>query len=436
MKSIKSSIQLIGNNNKQLEQFNNLLTTALVIDSRLQGILEQFSFTFYMRLNRLQSLLMVERGYEYSIQSQRYCTYDKEYVECILDKATDSKDIIEFGEEAIDLYNDLINAGIPNEDARDYLPLIMPCYNTVTMNGYQLLDFVRLCILNSDIFSNVTNDLLKIFKLNDFITNAIVEKGSICKDIIDKTLDNSFDILYNERKNMIFEKDNLRNGAIGALTCTHEDSLEGINTMIDNRGEAGVNKIIDSVVCKNKHTSVLEHTHYKYATTTTLPAYNQFRRHRIQFVQRESINSLKNRYMELKTFDTTNASTQCEETKEIINTFKPRIDALLVKSQELMKKYMYLGDFTTSFILFGFDVRLLISDNIVNFCHITQKRLCNRAQYAINQLVKEIMFKLIDNVPDLKNILIELGSPDCIRNKKCNELKPCKSNRNVVTLFK
>ena len=73
MKIIKSSVEVINKNEKVISQFNNLINSfPLYEDIRIQDLLKQFTFTLFIKMNRLQSLLMVSRKYSFSIQSQRY----------------------------------------------------------------------------------------------------------------------------------------------------------------------------------------------------------------------------------------------------------------------------------------------------------------------------------------------------------------------------
>lgn len=432
MKIIKSSVEVINKNEKVISQFNNLINSfPLYEDIRIQDLLKQFTFTLFIKMNRLQSLLMVSRKYSFSIQSQRYCTYSKDLIEPVLDKTSDDPEIEEFINKSLDLYTKLINVGlIPNEDARDILPLCMPCNNTVTLNGLQLLDFVKLCILESDIMSNITNELLNIFDLSHYVSWVITHKSEAERAIVDQTIDNTFNYLYEERKDMKFDSNQLRKATIGALTCTHECSVDELNKIIGAKEGNGINKTIRNVALKCKHTSVLEHSVYSYATEMTLPAFNQFIRHRIQNLQTQSISTIIKSYLELDKISIFNKST------DKLDQFNDDIQELFNLSKKLIDKYQYLGNFTANFILFGSKIKIIITDNIANFCHIGQKRICNRAQYAVNHIVKEIYYKLIEKEPYVKEIIKELGSPDCIRLGKCHEGKPCGNNINIRDLFK
>ncbi len=130
------------------------------IKSGHESVLEHVVFTFYIsEVSRvLTHQLVRHRMASYSQQSQRYVKLDREYVEppsITETQQTEDGELIEtqlLFEEAMDrawmYYNELIEKGVPEEDARYVLPGACLTNIVVTMNARELLHFFKLRLCN------------------------------------------------------------------------------------------------------------------------------------------------------------------------------------------------------------------------------------------------------------------------------------------------
>ena len=64
---------------------------------------------------------------------------------------------------------------------------------------------------------------------------------------------------------------------------------------------------------------------------------------------------------------------------------------------------------------------LVISLNLRELIHVANERLCVKAQWEIRQLVNKMCDLVVTEEPWLKDYL----QPKCVKNKRCNEIKPC-----------
>ena len=115
-----------------------------------ESVIEHATFTFEIfNVSRvLLAQLTRHRIASFSVKSQRYCKLDGGYIEP--DKIADSDFRAEFEnlhKEAYDLYQRMVDAGIPKEDARYVIPQSATTDITMTMNARELKHFffLRCC---------------------------------------------------------------------------------------------------------------------------------------------------------------------------------------------------------------------------------------------------------------------------------------------------
>ena len=119
------------------------------------SVVEHALFTFSLEgVSRvLTHQLVRHRIASYSQQSQRYVRFDRAvYVTPPeVDKRPEAKVAFDAAiEEAWRTYRDMVEAGVPEEDARFVLPNAATTNITVTMNARELLHFLRLrCCLRA-----------------------------------------------------------------------------------------------------------------------------------------------------------------------------------------------------------------------------------------------------------------------------------------------
>lgn len=110
---------------------------------------EHVSFTFGIEgISRVTSHQLVRhRIASYSQQSQRYVLYDENFsytVPASIRKSPFNKKFEEYIENGKLLYNEMVNAGIPKEDARFVLTNATSTNIIVTMNARSLFNFFEL----------------------------------------------------------------------------------------------------------------------------------------------------------------------------------------------------------------------------------------------------------------------------------------------------
>lgn len=115
------------------------------------SVLEHIVFTFYIGdISRVTSHQLVRhRLASYTQESQRYSAASKKYIipQSVRDKGFEGK-FKEVAEEAYRLYWDMVNAGIPYEDARYILPQAVTTSMLMTVNLRELLHIA--CLRLSD----------------------------------------------------------------------------------------------------------------------------------------------------------------------------------------------------------------------------------------------------------------------------------------------
>ncbi len=133
------------------------------------SILEHASFTFLIEgISRVASHQLVRhRIASYTQQSHRYTKADGFYIPDSIklsDKATEAFDEVIY--TAYTVYEELIDAGIPKEDARYILPTAIISDIVVTMNARELLHFftLRTCVRAQKEIRNIAIEMLKLVK--------------------------------------------------------------------------------------------------------------------------------------------------------------------------------------------------------------------------------------------------------------------------------
>lgn len=117
------------------------------------SVFEHASFTFLIEgISRVTSHQLVRhRIASYSQRSQRYVDEsDFSFVvpETIRDNPKLEEKFLEFMKEARELYKELVDSGVPPEDARYTLPQAITTTIVVTMNARELLHFFKLRCCN------------------------------------------------------------------------------------------------------------------------------------------------------------------------------------------------------------------------------------------------------------------------------------------------
>lgn len=128
---------------------------AQIISSGHTSTIEHANFTFAIEgVSRACTHQLVRhRIASYSQQSQRYVSFDKNGFDYIIPPSIKcNKDLLKkfdkFIKKSSELYKNIVDEGIPAEDARFILPNAAETKIVVTMNGRSLLNFFkeRMCV--------------------------------------------------------------------------------------------------------------------------------------------------------------------------------------------------------------------------------------------------------------------------------------------------
>ncbi|MGB9735372.1 MAG: FAD-dependent thymidylate synthase [bacterium] len=143
-----------------------------ILRSGHHSVLEHASFTYGIEgVSRVTTHQLVRhRLASYSQQSQRYTKFDKQSDFIVPETIRKNEELKEkfltLSNKAINLYHEMISAGIPLEDARYILPSGINTRIIVTMNARELLHFFRLrtCLRAQWEIREMAIEMLKLAK--------------------------------------------------------------------------------------------------------------------------------------------------------------------------------------------------------------------------------------------------------------------------------
>jgi Predicted alternative thymidylate synthase len=449
--------------------------------NQLPTYIKPVRITMVAEVNRLQSLFLCELLGSYSIQSQRYCRYDVNYQDNIIFENIDLFDKSEQAmlfsciKEMTDLYLNMtvlkeesvnktkytaddFKNGIPIDDGRYILPMAYTCNKEMTLNGEQFLKLILLLYNNSGVFGDMYHELLDEIALvvNDIHAVEYIKTVALamCGEarVVDKTY---FDNIIGERENhnLIHMLDNgcvytpmIKSGA-GALMCTTcgQSAIE----ILDNCDEKSSRKITERVAIGIHHTSISEHSVFSFIMKQSVPCYNQYLRHRPQDVLREEfdLEGIYDKgllhYMVLPDSIFDNGYTKMSD--KFINTvnkvsetirfiFNRAVNSSGSSEHANVLLNMKL-DALKQLIPMGYQLRVICTNNIVNELYKCTKRICNKAQWEIGDIMREALSLIKSKIGD-DNKLLEMARPGCCTKSGCGEGKfRCKDNSNVLGLF-
>lgn len=394
-----------------------------------------------MKVNRLQSLLLIEQGFSSDVQSQRYTNYsDANFIfegyELLSD--THKQDIENIIQEMLSLYTELnTKADVEEEDARGVLPLAMPCYATMNITGNEW-----------DILSQLVLTYPIMFE--SLITNNVSHhtKNQHNSDESTELYDNIFNQEYESlQKSGGLEIMDSKIAGLSALVCTNDLDFSKLCEKINT--DEKLEKIINNVACNSGHVGILEKVYFKASIHSPLYIYNQLKRHRIANWARESIISMVDRFI--------NDSHERERVARIVfnnteisdadfNKFYPKVTSLFNRvsiliheiindlfareSENIAKKDIY--SIVAQLVPFVIDVKYILNDNIADFCHITRLRVCNRAQSDNRAIIMDICDRIFRESPIMGKVIKKIGAPGCVRGKCPEGKKCCIYNENVL----
>lgn len=163
----------------------NARSPMRALDSAMSGghfsVLEHACFTF--EVDDVSRVLLAQltrhRLASFSVQSQRYCGANAQCVipQTVIDHDYD-RAFSTMWNSAYELYKEMVNAGIPEEDARYIIPQGVTCKLVMTMNVRELHHFfaLRTCNRAQWEIRDLADEMLKICKK----TAPVLFEGAGC----------------------------------------------------------------------------------------------------------------------------------------------------------------------------------------------------------------------------------------------------------------
>lgn len=440
MQNIKGYIRLYNPNINNLHRILQINFDNSISEETKIKLLKGYSLTFEMLTSRLQSLYLCEAGFSLDIQSQRYNNYkDSNYIISGYDKIVTTPKLIKRVRESLDVYNILVDNGIDVEDARQVLPLCMPCYAMMSITADKLNDLVQIFIDHSELFQDIIIDM----ELDKIITRTAI------RSIDDYTVffDNMLEDISNTENNIILDEP--INAALSALTCTNSLSATEIEEQLLNpngwndKTTKRPESVMNFVAGKLKHVGILEKIAVTTKMNTSIACYNQLVRHRISNFIREpqsktiyhftfAENALSlivdNIFKQYKDMDIVTKGLLQETVEKYLSKLREDIETY---SMTLVDQY---DDILMQFIPIGHFIDVVLNDNLANICHVGKLRLCNRAQKEARDNLVHIYNNIVKENSVYGHILTVLGAPACIHGK-CPEGKGCCGDNSNVRKF-
>ncbi len=206
-----------------------------------------------------------------------------------------------------------------------------------------------------------------------------------------------------------------------ARTCYTNDTIADLEKKVEidaEKRESFIKKLIES-----GHLSPLEHASYTFGVEGISRACShQLVRHRLASYSQKS-----QRYVNEKQFECILPETIKNAGLE--NEFKSIMEYLQNKYNEFKKAGVPAED--ARFILpNACETKIIVTMNIRELLHVFNQRCCNKAQWEIRNLARE-MYKLV--LPTAPNIFKYAG-PNCVIGN-CKEKQPCSCNEDIKKEF-
>lgn len=372
-------------------------------------------------INRWQSTMICELKDSYVQQSQRYVTLSADGY--TLPQQLNDEDRAR-GEaliaEAFALYEEMSQLkgtfsgrpkpehylyGIPVEDARYILPLAVKTNISVATTGDKLLDWFRMMNrpLDKEMFADIHDALLSL--LPETLGKWLDGQPYVYEDtaMLNRFYKDELEAITPEHPVVLlrtFEKPELKAG-LGALTSTKAEApsevLESWGAEADEKAQGVINRVMGY-----GHTSIAEQCRTTFGMMFSLVTYHQQVRHRLPSTVREPwINILL----------------EPERPPVIPQTvidggFESRYRRLVQDMQRFQQRIAghYKGGLWRYFLLNCQQVKIITSTNARMDCGMLAERICNNAQWEINQ----IAVAKLEELRKLSAILYKTAVPSCV----------------------
>lgn len=375
------------------------------------SVFEFVDFTFLLEdVSLVVELFLIQyRLASFNIKSRRYVNFEEQgYYTPKLnfskigvteeEKEEAYRIVKEQVEKRFKSYSKLVEDGENVEDARYILPLCLNSNIIMKMNGTEIYKMISDGIYSSE-----------IKEIEEFCEEIRTKCADVFPEMFEKIenpmtpkevhFEKGVDVLNFQEKDVEFinlQSDNFR--IYEVLSGCKTENYEVANFSILNRMRK--NKKI------NEFISITEGSNDSFSIRLSVASFTHLVRHRMQSVLTIPLNRWG--YMETK-----NIRSDKENFKEIIkenDEFKSRLLELGVSKSDLIY-FMLSGDYIIA----------LQSLNLREFIHISNLRLCKRAQSEIRRIVA--MQK--NMIRGIGTMVSDYINPKCVTEGNCKENKKC-----------
>lgn len=384
-------------NNKYLNSDeSNKKLISKVLKSRHETILEHTVFN--IALNNisayLEQYLISYRLASFTIKSRRYVDMNEQgWYEptCISELPVTDATRIKYNEyikELFGIYNELLELGVPKEDARFVLPYAFHSNGYMTINGRNLANMVR-----DMTFSTSSTDEMRKCGLD--LLSQLRDK---CEPLFDYIYNNN-DVKYN---------DNINENKLGFddIAGTNRDAVK---LLYYPQEESLITKL-----CKEgrnyKNDDYLESYHYGFLITNiSLASLTHLTRHRIQSLYIPSYDVCSyDEHVNPDSIEIHNATDVYNKAFELYRQTREYFN-----DNKEVQNYIMLT---------GLTIPVCVDMNARELQHFFGLRLCNRAQWEIRDIAEKMVKSLHDN----ESIrFLDASGPNCVQYGVCYEARSC-----------
>lgn len=424
---------MTNNMYKESVKINKLIfngPTALL--SSMEDSIKKLMINASIETSRLVAMILCETKVSITQMSHRYCNALSEDNRLLMPEFLAKNNplysnIVPIYLWAGSLYRELLDNGVPKEDARGILPNGTKTKINITASGEQILDLFSHLHAEEGLTKNITNLLIEgiVDKLSERANNDTEEFKSYIRDFFYKiSPENKVEVgtesLFSLLPQLRCSRDSMKNNFIDLIA----DATSRVN-------DKEANDDVVMRVLESGHMSILEHSLFEEQLSIDFPTYNQLIRHRHITLERQSLINILSQVKGVLSYTDLEVNHKLKkEIADYVNLVRSQILKLLGEAYlfyckphitdddniyEVERALLCLPLFTK--------FNILMSGNMRSELEIMQKRLCNRAQEPIRNIFEEIYNKRVKD-EKLAKIYKKYAVPPCVHGK-CPEGKLC-----------
>lgn len=408
-----------GNDLMRVEQFLKKHPTAS--RETVQELLKTCNVSFVLEgINRWQSMMICELKDSYVQQSQRYVAMTKDGYTLPDLQEEDRQKAEELIHRAFALYEKMSTLketfkgrpkkehylyGISIEDARYILPLAVKTNLSVATTGDKLLCWFRMMKRPLDIqmFENVRTGLMEV--LPDTLAYWLDNQVHVYEDtkLLNQFYRDELDMIVPQKPVVLlrtFVQPEMKAG-LGSITSTRAETPSEVLRQWGEEADEKAKGVVKRVMSYG-HTSVAEQCRTTFGMMFSLVTYHQQVRHRLPNTFREPwINILLE-----------SERSPIIPKSVIEGGFEREYRSLVQDMQRFQQRIAghYTGGIWRYFLLNCQQIKIITSTNARMDCEMLQERICNNAQWEINQ----IAVAKLEELRKLSDILYQHAVPSCV----------------------